>query len=123
MSSQFAVPLLSLRVALHVFFLIAVTVLSSSAQEAPGRLRAKAISSSEIRMTWKDRSRREEGFKIERSLSPKDGFEEIATVDRGVTFYVDSGLAPSTRYYYRVCSFRTHRQSSWSNVDPATTQD
>src|ERR1051325_2275273 len=92
MSSRFAAPSLSLRMAFHVFLFGAITILSSWAQDnAPSRLRAKAISSNEIRMTWRDRTRREEGFRIERSQNSRDGFEEIATVGRGVISYVDSG--------------------------------
>src|SRR5207249_810171 len=68
---------------------------------APTSLTATAASSSQINLAWTDNANNETGLKIERS---PDGvnFTQITTVGANVTTYPDTGLAPTTHYYYRV---------------------
>ena len=59
--------------------------------------------------------------KVERSL---DGttFTQIATVGRGVATFVNTGLAPTTTYYYRVRAYNASGNSAYSNVASTKTK-
>ncbi|MFN8354964.1 MAG: fibronectin type III domain-containing protein [Spirosomataceae bacterium] len=88
---------------------------------APARLTATAVSSSQIDLTWADLSNNETGFEIE---SSPDGttFTKIADVAANVTTYQNTGLTASTRYWYRVRAKNSAGNSSYSNIADATTQ-
>ena len=82
---------------------------------------ATALDTSRIKLTWKDNSTGETGFKIERSTSSTTGFVQIGTVGTGVTTFTDTGLASRTTYYYRVRAYNSGGNSAYSNVDSAKT--
>lgn len=61
-----------------------------------------------VRLTWGDTNSIEEGHRVYRSTSPIDPHAlpaPLATLPAGSTEYVDSTVAPSTTYYYRVSAF------------------
>ncbi|MEX0804354.1 MAG: family 16 glycoside hydrolase [Candidatus Binatia bacterium] len=66
-----------------------------------------------LRLTWKDTSTNESGFKVERQAG--SSFTEIAKVGTNATSYTDSGLADGTIYCYRVRAFNSAGASSPSN--------
>jgi glucose/arabinose dehydrogenase len=78
-----------------------ITYTPPAASEAPSNLTARAISSSQIDLTWQDNSGNETGFIIMRSTDGVN-FQAIATLDPNVTSYSDMTGAPQTRYYYQV---------------------
>ncbi|MBN1107692.1 MAG: fibronectin type III domain-containing protein [Bacteroidales bacterium] len=88
---------------------------------APTNLNAVAVSSSQINLTWTDNSNNETGFRIERSPN-NSTWTEIATVNAGVTSYENTGLTASTPYYYRVRSYNSAGNSSFTSAASATTQ-
>lgn len=93
---------------------------AQQAPAAPSQLNADAASSDRIQLTWADNAANENGFAIERS---QDGsWQEIATVGRDQTTYLDSGLAPDTTYSYRVRAYNSAGHSFYSNVASATTK-
>jgi fibronectin type 3 domain-containing protein len=83
---------------------------------APANLLARATSSSQITLSWSDKSNNETGFKIERSTNGTT-FTEIARVGANSTTYANTGLAAG-RYYYRVRAYNSGGNSAYSN--PAT---
>jgi Cep192 domain 4/Fibronectin type III domain/HYDIN/CFA65/VesB-like, Ig-like domain len=87
---------------------------------APTDLVARAVSSSQIDLTWTDNSGDEQGFRIERSLNGSD-FTEIATVNPNVNRFSDTGLSANTTYFYRVTAFNNFGNSDPSNVAADTT--
>jgi hypothetical protein len=89
---------------------------------APSGLSAAAVFSSVIDLTWTDNSGNQTNFNIERS---GDGvnFDPLASVGADVTNYSDSGLSPSTTYWYRVNAENSAGNSTWSNTASATTLD
>lgn len=76
----------------------------------------------ELVLTWSnpfpvlERSNPDNGFKIERSLSVKSGYSEIATLAATEESFTDAGASADTVYYYRTCSFSRDNVSSYSNI-------
>jgi hypothetical protein len=87
----------------------------------PSHLAATAVSSSEIHLSWQDRSVNEQGFHIERRIAG-GSFEPIQTVGANVTSHQDGGLQPGTTYEYRVRAFNASGPSAYTNTAGATTQ-
>ncbi|MGD1017869.1 MAG: fibronectin type III domain-containing protein [Verrucomicrobiia bacterium] len=85
----------------------------------PSALVATAVSANQINLSWTD-NRLGNGFKIERST---DGinFAQIAQVLTSTTTYRNTGLAPGSTYYYRVCAYTSGGNSDYSNVANAST--
>lgn len=88
---------------------------------APGLLTATALSHNSLKLAWKDSSRNEAGFAIERKINPTDAFVEVTTVEAEVTNYIDNNLKSSTTYLYRIRAFNNGGYSSYSNQATATT--
>ena len=87
----------------------------------PSQLTVAAVSASEIQLMWIDNSTDELGFKIERKTGPGGTWGEIASVGPNVVSHADSGLSPSTLFFYRVCAYNAAGNSSWSNEASAVT--
>ncbi len=85
---------------------------------APTNLRAKAISRTQIDLTWAEASSNESGFKIERSLSSSSStFTEIGIAEPNATTYQDlAGIKANTTYYYRVRAYAGDSNSGYSNT-------
>ncbi|MBU0569010.1 fibronectin type III domain-containing protein [bacterium] len=81
---------------------------------APTNLIATAISSSQINLTWQDKSNNEDSFKIERKVEGET-YSEIATVSANTTTYLDPGLSQGTTYCYRVKAYNSAGDSGYSN--------
>lgn len=88
----------------------------------PSNLIATALSVSQVGLTWVDNSTDETGFKIERKTGTGGTFAQIATQVPNVTGFLDSGLAASTQYCYRVRATNAGGDSAYSNEACATTQ-
>jgi N-acetyl-anhydromuramyl-L-alanine amidase AmpD len=96
---------------------------TTSTPSAPSSLVATTVSTSQIKLTWKDNSGTETGFKVERSTSPTSGFGQIATPGANATTYTSGGLASGTTYYYRVRAYNASGNSGYSGVAHAMTKD
>jgi galactose oxidase len=89
---------------------------------APTNLTATAASSSQINLSWSDKSNTEKGFKVYRARVDRNiNFHRIATVGANVTTYTDTGLRASTTYRYRVRAYNAGGNSNYSNTADATT--
>lgn len=74
-------------------------VITKEPISAPTGLGATTVSDTEISLDWTDATYGP--VEVQRSLDDVS-FDSIATVDLGVQAYDDTGLAPSTTYYYRI---------------------
>lgn len=81
----------------------------------PRKLRAEAISSYKIRLTWKDESRNENGFSVERRIKGVTKWIEVKQLKRNKDSYQDRRLDTTTVYQYRVRAFNESGYSSYSN--------
>ncbi|MGZ3690347.1 MAG: fibronectin type III domain-containing protein [Pseudobdellovibrio sp.] len=104
---------------------------STSIPAPPGQLALVASSSKQINLTWSDNSSDESGFKIERAVTgggPLSGasgpgsFSVVGSVGANVTSYSDTGLIENTLYYYRITSYNSAGNSTYSAVMSIKTQ-
>ncbi len=83
--------------------------------EAPSNLTASAGSSSNVELTWLDKSTNETGFIIERSAENNADFTEIGRTSAGITEFIDTGIGFEVTAYYRVRAHNTGGHSDSSN--------
>ncbi|MEI8350501.1 MAG: S8 family serine peptidase [Candidatus Omnitrophota bacterium] len=86
----------------------------------PVSLIATVVSSSQINLSWTDKSINEQEFKIERSANGVN-FTQISKVGANVANYQNTGLTAATRYYYRVRASNMNGDSGYTNTVSATT--
>jgi hypothetical protein len=90
---------------------------------APTGLSVATMSSAQINLAWIDNAASTELAQyLERCAGAScANFAQIATLQPGVTTYVDIGLAASTSYSYRLRAHGTSADSDYSNVAAAST--
>jgi len=89
---------------------------------SPTHLIATAVSSTQIDVNWVDNSNNETAFELWRSVGDCSSFALLTdTIPANTTTFVDTGLTPSTLYCYKVRAKNPVGNSSFSNVDDATT--
>ncbi len=115
----------------RILFLFALAILNLvwttdaqtvSLPSAPSSLSAVAVSSNRINLTWRDNSSNESGFRIYRAPTSSGPWTQITATYVGVVSYANTPLTPATTYYYRVCAYNWHGNSSYTTVSSATTQ-
>src|SRR5205814_430433 len=85
---------------------------------APTGVAATALSSSQVSLTW-NASSGASSYKVQRSPDGTTGWTQIGTST--ALSFTDSGLNPSTAYYYRVLAAASVGDSAPSSVASATT--
>jgi hypothetical protein len=95
------------------------TLATSSVPAAPSNLTASAASSSQINLSWTDKSTNETAFKVERATASAGPWTQIGTT-AGTTF-ASTALAASTTYYFRVRASNAYGDSAYTNTAFATT--
>lgn len=96
------------------------TTLTPAPPSAPDSLAATVASSTQINLTWADRSNNETGFRIERSTAG-GAYAVIATTGANAVSYASTGLAANTAYSFRIRAYNADGDSAYSNVASATT--
>jgi fibronectin type 3 domain-containing protein len=97
------------------FSTVASATTSNVAPAAPSDLTIVGVDYKQVVLSWTDNATNELAFRIERSTAG-GAFTTIATVGADVTSYVDSGLASSTSYTYRVVAYNSVGASAYSNT-------
>ncbi len=96
------------------------TAVTTSAPAAPTGLEAAALSSTSIKLTWKDNSHNEAGFKIERKTNG-GSYAQVGTAGVDATAFTDTGLKANTTYYYRVRAHNPIGNSAYCKEISAST--
>ncbi len=110
-----------------IIFCFAISILSQSCTKdsngnvtevvpiPPVDLTATVISSTQVDLSWTDKSTNESGFKIQRKTGTQT-FADIGTTGKDVTIYSDKALTAGTTYTYRVYSYNnTGASPTYSN--------
>lgn len=95
-------------------------VTQGKAPNKPKRLKAKAISATEVRLKWKDKSKNESGFELQMSVAG-GAFEAIKSTGSNARKLVIDGLLPGTSYLFRVRAVNDFGSSAFSNERAVTT--
>lgn len=89
---------------------------------APTNMTATTASSTSINVSWSDQSNNETAFVLDRATnSAFSAGVQSFTLAANATAYADTGLTPSTTYYYRVRATNSTGSSGYSNIASATT--
>ncbi len=91
------------------------------APNAPGGLSASVVSSSRIDLSWTDNSSDETGFEVKRATDSAFTQDVVWTGGIQGSTYSDTGLSPSTTYYYKVRAQGQVQDSAYSAAVNATT--
>jgi regulation of enolase protein 1 (concanavalin A-like superfamily) len=86
----------------------------------PTNLATTASSATRVDLVWSDNTTNESGFWVERSTDGTN-FSLASSFSSSAASFVDSGLAPSTTYWYRVRAYSQTGNSDYSNVATVTT--
>lgn len=82
---------------------------------APINLKGVVVSSTQVDLSWEDKSDNETGFSIQRKTT-KGGDPWITVGTANAVSYSDKGLNPNWEYDYRILAFNDFSVSSPSNV-------
>jgi len=93
---------------------------SSNPPAAPSGLATTGITTSSIGLSWQDNSSDENNFVVERSTNGSS-YSVIATLSANSTSYSNTGLTPSSTYYYRVKAQNSYGSSGYTSAVSATT--
>lgn len=80
-------------------------MVSTALPAAPSDVVAVSLSASQAKITWKDNSDSEDGFKILRKPSYGYYFTPLAEVGKNTVVYYDNNVQPGMKYYYKVVSY------------------
>jgi len=78
---------------------------ASTPPAAPSNLAAMVVTPTSITLEWQNNADNELGFQIQRATSSDGPWSVVGSVGAGVISYTDTGLEPSTTYYYTVAAF------------------
>lgn len=92
---------------------------STGLPAAATELRALSVSSTQVRLTWKDNSDNETGYRVERSTAGGRMFP-IAEVGANTAAYTDSGLYSDTNYVYRISAVNSMGSNPGSELKVTT---
>jgi hypothetical protein len=83
---------------------------------APALLKGKATAATEVTLTWRDKAKNEEEYRIEVKRKGNSKFQQVATTPADSTSAVVGGLIPGTSYQFRVRAAGSGKFSKYSNV-------
>ena len=82
---------------------------------APTDLAAEAGESSGLILTWKDNSKIEDGYIIERKQNSQSSFSVIDTLLGSGSEYIDNNVEEALNYTYRIKAYKDTLETDYSN--------
>ncbi len=92
----------------------------SKSKYEPSKMTASAESAFEVRLTWRDNAKDEDGYHVAR-MDSSGRWTRIAMVNKNVEAFTDRTVASSTRYTYRVRAYNRSSESGYSSQVTVTT--
>src|SRR5687767_7393249 len=111
----------SFRVGFFASILFVTSAAQAALPAAPTNAVATALSSSQIRLTWRDNSGNESGFKASIRPSGASTWNALPLNAANDTSIVATGLKASTRYELKVRAFNGSGVSDYSGIASDTT--
>src|SRR5690606_28266833 len=103
----------------------ATTLTTGVAPNAPSDLYGRVLSQTSIELFWTDNSNNEEVFILERAEERNGERGSFVPIDNAITSntisYLNSGLAPDTKYWYRVKAKNQDGESNYTESTPIIT--
>lgn len=90
---------------------------------APSNLIVKTVSQTLVELNWLDNADNEDGYIIERSLDATNWITLATLASPNVESYVNAGLTPGVKYYYRVSAYNAGGSSEAIPVSVTTLRD
>jgi hypothetical protein len=87
----------------------------------PAQLKDTALCPSKIKLSWKDNSSDELGFRIERKTEWGVYSSLVLLPPNTQSFIDDNSISAGTRYFYRIQSFNGSKSSDWVEFPGVTT--
>ncbi len=87
-----------------------------SVPEAPSKLTATAPLANEVRLSWVDNSKSEDGFELLRGTNSNGPFTIVGSTSNNVTSLTDRAVVGQTTYFYKVRAFNSNGRSPESNI-------
>ncbi len=91
------------------------TTVWSTTIPAPADLKYEVVGTNEIRLTWKDTSMVEAGYRLERKIGLSGEWYTIAYLDPNTVSYNDKWINSTDIYFYRVKVFDRSNSINYSN--------
>ena len=91
---------------------------------AASNLQAQGMSASRIDLTWTDNASNESAYLVEQAFDnggTAGAFSQIASLGANVVSFASNGLAPSSRYWFRVRASNAAGNSAYTSSVSATT--
>ncbi len=100
------------------------TFTTAAVPAAPSSLAATAQAGPQVRLTWRDNSNNESGFKVERCsfVSPAttcSNFAQVAAPGPNITTYTDAAVTGGNSYLYRVAAYNAAGNSAYVTLATA----
>jgi hypothetical protein len=89
---------------------------------APSNLGLTVKSATSIALSWANNATNARDVKVLRSAGDASHFQLVTEVNRNATTFTDTGLSPSTQYFYEVVASNALGDSGPSNAANATTK-
>lgn len=83
---------------------------------APSGLAVAAAGPDALNVTWTDNSDDEDNFEVERAFSAGGTWAQVSDSAANATAYLDTGLAPTMFYYYRVRAVNGSGNSAYTSI-------
>ncbi len=93
----------------------------SAVPAAPAKLVAAALSTTQVQLTWQDKSSNETGFGIEVESPSSPGFQSLGVAAANLTTFTANGLAAGTPYTFRIRALGAGGSSAFAPEASATT--
>gem|GEM_PF-7069851 len=87
----------------------------------PSSFAAKALSYTEVKLTWADTLSHETGYEVVRSTTDGGTYLPVGTLTANDTTFTDSGLVASQTYYYKIRAIAAANESPYSGSVSAMT--
>jgi len=94
----------------------------TAALAAPDRLTATALSSTSVRLAWRDRAKGEQQYVVQMSTRRASGYHDVLALPANSAGATVGALRPATRYFFRVVARSGPGSSPASNIAVVTTR-